>query len=92
MSTVLASTQGVLRATRRSSAYLAYVNRKISDRAVTTCRLTRAVGARCRHERVLQTVAISGYRSIRSLVLPLTGLDLITGANGSGKSNVYRSP
>ncbi len=40
---------------------------------------------------MLHTVAISGYRSVRSLVLPLAGLDVVTGANGSGKSNVYRS-
>lgn len=40
---------------------------------------------------VLQTIAISGYRSVRDLVLPLTGLDVVTGANGTGKSNVYRS-
>ncbi|MBO1766859.1 AAA family ATPase [Allobranchiibius sp. GilTou38] len=40
---------------------------------------------------MLHTVAISGYRSIRDLVLPLTGLDVVTGPNGSGKSNVYRA-
>ena len=40
---------------------------------------------------MLQTVAISGYRSVRDLVLPLSGLDVITGPNGSGKSNVYRA-
>lgn len=32
-----------------------------------------------------------GYRSLRDLVLPLGALTLITGANGSGKSSVYRS-
>ena len=37
------------------------------------------------------TVAIQGYRSLRELVLPLGQLTLITGANGSGKSSVYRS-
>lgn len=50
-----------------------------------------AVSARCQHQPVLHTAAISGYRSVRSLVLPLSGLDVISGANGSGKSNVYRS-
>jgi|SRR5450432_249872 predicted ATPase len=40
---------------------------------------------------MIQTLAISGYRSIRNLVLPLSRLSLITGANGSGKSSVYRA-
>jgi predicted ATPase len=39
---------------------------------------------------VLQTVAVEGYRSLRSLVLPLGGLTVVTGANGSGKSSLYR--
>jgi predicted ATPase len=40
---------------------------------------------------MVRTVAAHGYRSLRDLVLPLGRLSLITGANGSGKSNVYRS-
>jgi predicted ATPase len=40
---------------------------------------------------MISTVAIQGYRSIRELTLPLGRLSLITGANGSGKSSVYRS-
>jgi predicted ATPase len=40
---------------------------------------------------VIQTIAIHGYRSLRDLVLPLGPLTVITGANGSGKSSVYRS-
>ncbi len=40
---------------------------------------------------MIRTVAVQGYRSLRDLVLPLGQLSLITGANGSGKSNVYRS-
>ncbi|MCC8405756.1 AAA family ATPase [Paraburkholderia sp. MMS20-SJTN17] len=40
---------------------------------------------------MLTTFAVSNYRSIRNLVLPLTSLNLITGANGSGKSNLYRA-
>jgi predicted ATPase len=40
---------------------------------------------------VIRTVAIHGYRSLRELVLPLGQLSVITGANGSGKSSVYRS-
>ena len=40
---------------------------------------------------MLTTLAIAGYRSLRDLVLPLARLNLVTGANGSGKSNVYRA-
>lgn len=40
---------------------------------------------------VIRSVAVHGYRSLRDLVLPLGQLSLITGANGSGKSSVYRS-
>lgn len=40
---------------------------------------------------MLTTVAISNYRSLRNLLIPLRGLNVITGANGSGKSNVYRA-
>jgi predicted ATPase len=40
---------------------------------------------------VLRTLAIENYRSLRRLVLPLTSLNVVTGANGSGKSSLYRS-
>lgn len=40
---------------------------------------------------MLRTFAINNYRSINKLVMPLTRLNLITGANGSGKSNLYRA-
>lgn len=40
---------------------------------------------------MLTTLAISNYRSIRELVMPLGPLNLVTGANGSGKSNLYRA-
>jgi predicted ATPase len=40
---------------------------------------------------MMRTVAVQGYRSLRELVLPLGQLSVITGANGSGKSSVYRS-
>ncbi len=40
---------------------------------------------------MIQTIAVQGYRSLRDLTLPLGQLSLITGANGSGKSSVYRS-
>jgi len=35
--------------------------------------------------------AISNYRSLRQVVVPLQKLNLITGANGTGKSNLYRA-
>jgi predicted ATPase len=40
---------------------------------------------------MITTLAISGYRSIRDLQLPLSRLNLVTGANGSGKSSLYRA-
>ena len=40
---------------------------------------------------MLTTLAIGNYRSINHLVLPLSQLNLVTGANGSGKSNLYLS-
>jgi predicted ATPase len=40
---------------------------------------------------MLHTLAISGYRSLRDLVLPLAKLNLVTGPNGSGKSSLYRA-
>lgn len=40
---------------------------------------------------MLTALAIANYRSLRSQVLPLQRLNVITGANGSGKSNVYRA-
>ncbi|ULE33261.1 AAA family ATPase [Mycobacterium sp. IDR2000157661] len=40
---------------------------------------------------MLQTVAIRGYRSLRDVVLPLARLTVVTGANGTGKSSLYRA-
>ncbi|OBF85483.1 ATP-binding protein [Mycobacterium sp. 852002-51163_SCH5372311] len=40
---------------------------------------------------MLQTVAIRGYRSLREVILPLGRLTVVTGANGSGKSSLYRA-
>lgn len=40
---------------------------------------------------MLTTVAISNYRSLRDLVVPLQKLNVVTGSNGSGKSNLYRA-
>jgi len=40
---------------------------------------------------VLTTIAIENYRSLRDLRLPLEPLNVITGANGTGKSSLYRA-
>ena len=40
---------------------------------------------------MLSTVAVANYRSLRSLIVPLSGLDIVTGENGSGKSSLYRA-
>lgn len=40
---------------------------------------------------MIYTLAIANYRSLRELVLPFGQLTVITGANGSGKSNLYRA-
>lgn len=40
---------------------------------------------------MIHTLAVSGYRSLRELVLPIGPLNLVTGANGSGKSSLYRA-
>ena len=40
---------------------------------------------------MISHVAVSGYRSLQTLVVPLGPLTLVTGANGSGKSNLYKA-
>jgi predicted ATPase len=40
---------------------------------------------------MILTLAVSGYRSIRNLVLPLQRLNVVTGSNGTGKSSLYRA-
>jgi predicted ATPase len=40
---------------------------------------------------MIRTLAISGYRTLRNVLLPLKTLNLVTGANGTGKSNLYRA-
>ncbi|MEO6216249.1 MAG: AAA family ATPase [Sphingomonas sp.] len=40
---------------------------------------------------MITRLAISGYRSIRDLTVELGPLNVVTGANGSGKSSLYRS-
>lgn len=40
---------------------------------------------------MIRTIAVQGYRSLRDVVLPLGQVSLVAGANGSGKSSVYRA-
>ena len=40
---------------------------------------------------MLDTFAVANYRSLRGLVVPLRGCTVVTGANGSGKSSLYRA-
>lgn len=40
---------------------------------------------------MLTTLAIANYRSLRQLVVPLAALNVVSGDNGSGKSNLYRA-
>ncbi len=38
---------------------------------------------------MITTFAVSGYRSLHDLIMPMSPLTVITGENGSGKSNLY---
>jgi predicted ATPase len=40
---------------------------------------------------VLTTLAVENYRSLRHLVIPLGRVNIVTGANGTGKSSLYRA-
>ncbi len=40
---------------------------------------------------MIHTLAVENYRSLRDLVLPLSPLTVVTGANGAGKSSLYRA-
>jgi predicted ATPase len=40
---------------------------------------------------VIATLAVENYRSLRSLVVPLAPVTVVTGANGVGKSSLYRA-
>ncbi|MFI5763241.1 MULTISPECIES: AAA family ATPase [unclassified Streptomyces] len=40
---------------------------------------------------MITTLAVENYRSLRRLVVPLGRLTVVTGANGTGKSSLYRS-
>ena len=41
--------------------------------------------------RMIRDLCIAGYRSLRDVQLALDALNVITGANGSGKSSLYRA-
>ena len=40
---------------------------------------------------LIRTLAIENYRSLRRVITPLASLNVVTGANGSGKSSLYRA-
>ncbi len=40
---------------------------------------------------MITTLAVAGYRSLREVVIPLGPLTLVTGANGVGKTSLYRA-
>ena len=39
----------------------------------------------------IREISISGYRSLRAIRFPVGGLTVFVGANGVGKTNLYRS-
>lgn len=40
---------------------------------------------------MLTTLAVANYRSLRSVIVPLSELNIVSGENGAGKSNLYRT-
>ena len=40
---------------------------------------------------MINTLAVHGYRSLRELRVPLSTITVVTGANGTGKSSLYRA-
>ena len=40
---------------------------------------------------MISTIAVHGYRSLREMRVPLARITLVTGANGTGKSSLYRA-
>src|SRR3977135_3223785 len=50
-----------------------------------------SLAARNEDRCMITKVAISGYRSLRDIRIALGSLTVVTGANGSGKSSLYRA-
>lgn len=49
-------------------------------------------GSRAQESRpAISVLAVENYRSLRNLVVPLAALTTVTGANGTGKSSLYRA-
>jgi predicted ATPase len=61
-----------------------------SIRAVACTRCARGRDERT-VESVISVLAVENYRSLRRLTVPLAALNVVTGANGSGKSSLYRA-
>ncbi|MEU1149184.1 AAA family ATPase [Streptomyces sp. NPDC005863] len=40
---------------------------------------------------MIRTLAVENYRSLRKLIVPLDRLNVVTGANGTGKTSLYRA-
>src|SRR5882672_3956329 len=40
---------------------------------------------------MISALAVENYRSLRNLCIPVSQLNVVTGANGSGKSSLYRA-
>ncbi len=40
---------------------------------------------------MIESFAVSNYRSLREIITPLSQLNVVTGANGTGKSNLYKA-
>src|SRR5580698_6065033 len=74
--------QEVVAARRRRAAEGAVAYHAHQELSLRRCRYA----GRMRHQR-LTSVVVEGFTSIRSAALPLHDLNVLVGANGSGKSN-----
>src|ERR1700681_3304763 len=60
-------------------------------RACSALETQRSATARSIQVAMITSLAISGYRSLREVRVTLSALNVVTGANGSGKSSLYRA-